>query len=893
MNDSEVSLQNTPVSTRSENESETTLSSEQKITRYRELVKQKKEFSSGEKSNYSQSSHTTNETLLTTNCDTPANNKYEENAQTNEMKENEIDPLALHESEFSSQSSAWAMVGDMEESFPDSFDHVLNEKNDDDLTSNDLRYSNKEENLMFYLGNSYLYPLSEGSDHGNDSIGTAGLQNDFNAEVSHTNIHVSRFQPENQDEGEIETCGSESQISSVLNDSLNLDKESEFSKTSEKSRERNKRQSSFDEMNSNESSPLLEENDIVSNTKMYHSMESITASNVVSDSESSNSRSDSLSVSRVISLIDVYSSDFDMSPITPRTAPRCTKRAYYSADRRSELIQKIAESATKKTSSATKTPTSAMGSKMDHLTPNRMSLLERNKTLVKEVRFADQTCVELSEKNKFLENENLRLKSKLHHIKQENESLHNAVVRSAKHSASSESKLDILSARFEEQKGRHELQLSSAINSLDECKKQISCLTEQIDWLKTNKTSQENKLAISNDQQNQVASELVESKKIITQLLQRLINRNGETQYDKAGAVNSNHNELLSDMEAVKNLFDNSYNQLTSYVDENLKDNDGNEIGNSASNEALLNALDEAMNETRHLKATVAILKDEINEKKEQSEMYYKNEKQVKELTALNDDVISQLRNKEEEIHNLRDNVSLLENDIEKMSKDFDENQIQYERNIELLKKDNYEQNRYNQSNLHEVQKSKDSLFQELKVKEDCIESMKEERDNKLNESKIKIKSLLRKCSGMKEYISKLTIKCEEWAESYRNLSKDLSSANRGKHNAMQKLTDCMNQIQAYSAELRNYNSHGESVNCEECKYLRRAIATEGKKIAQLRNELEKQKKDAQKLKRSLKKRTIHNSKLFSPATSKSKDIMVLRDYDENISQKPPNSQVV
>ena len=45
------------------------------------------------------------------------------------------------------------------------------------------------------------------------------------------------------------------------------------------------------------------------------------------------------------------------------------------------------------------------GSKSTTTTPTRASLMERNQTLVREVRFADQTCVELSERKKHYKNE--------------------------------------------------------------------------------------------------------------------------------------------------------------------------------------------------------------------------------------------------------------------------------------------------------------------------------------------------------------------------------------------------------------------------------------------------------------------------------------------------------
>ena len=51
------------------------------------------------------------------------------------------------------------------------------------------------------------------------------------------------------------------------------------------------------------------------------------------------------------------------------------------------------------------------------------TLLDRNQTLVKEVRFADQTCVELSSKNSALEAEKAKLQEQILDLEEENDLL--------------------------------------------------------------------------------------------------------------------------------------------------------------------------------------------------------------------------------------------------------------------------------------------------------------------------------------------------------------------------------------------------------------------------------------------------------------------------------------
>lgn len=133
-------------------------------------------------------------------------------------------------------------------------------------------------------------------------------------------------------------------------------------------------------------------------------------------------------------------------------------------------------------------------------------------------------------------------------------------------------------------------------------------------------------------------------------------------------------------------------------------------------------------------------------------------------------------------------------------------------------------------------------------------------KKNQLDEANIRNESLERKCTRLRDYIAKLTKKCEEWSESCRKQSKELRGKKIDKN-------DLVGQVQVLSSEMKNIcesesrdkidnrsrKSTNGSASCVECKYLRKAIVSEGKRYFQLETELSKTLRDLDAAKRALK----------------------------------------
>mmetsp|Transcript_35074 Transcript_35074/g.73994 ORF Transcript_35074/g.73994 Transcript_35074/m.73994 type:complete len:1706 (-) Transcript_35074:109-5226(-) len=96
-------------------------------------------------------------------------------------------------------------------------------------------------------------------------------------------------------------------------------------------------------------------------------------------------------------------------------------------------------------------------SKKMNITPTRASLMERNQTLVKEVRFADQTCVELSERKKYYKNQAGQFKKNLSAANKENSLLRVNYELSLQEN----SKLKILVESLQAQKHQADLQVEA------------------------------------------------------------------------------------------------------------------------------------------------------------------------------------------------------------------------------------------------------------------------------------------------------------------------------------------------------------------------------------------------------------------------------------------------
>ena len=101
------------------------------------------------------------------------------------------------------------------------------------------------------------------------------------------------------------------------------------------------------------------------------------------------------------------------------------------------------------------------------ITPTRASLMERNQTLVKEVRFADQTCVELSERKKYYKTQASQFKKTLEASKRENSLLHENYEASLQETA----KLKVLVESFQAQKSQADMQVEAYRAQISESEK--------------------------------------------------------------------------------------------------------------------------------------------------------------------------------------------------------------------------------------------------------------------------------------------------------------------------------------------------------------------------------------------------------------------------------------
>jgi chromosome segregation ATPase len=95
-------------------------------------------------------------------------------------------------------------------------------------------------------------------------------------------------------------------------------------------------------------------------------------------------------------------------------------------------------------------------------------LMERNKTLVKEVRFAEQTCVELSQRNAALEQDVRRLELHLEETRKENECLHDEIVQSSRECATLLAQKEALEVALEEEREQREADFELSQSQLSE-----------------------------------------------------------------------------------------------------------------------------------------------------------------------------------------------------------------------------------------------------------------------------------------------------------------------------------------------------------------------------------------------------------------------------------------
>ena len=117
------------------------------------------------------------------------------------------------------------------------------------------------------------------------------------------------------------------------------------------------------------------------------------------------------------------------------------------------------------------------------------SLMERNQTLVKEIRFADQTCVELSERNASLERDVERLGKELNSSRTAQEDLRERLEKSTMYAAKLEERTLASNEQLSHQQSLFDAKMAATETELATARLQISSLQSKVDTLEEEKLS--------------------------------------------------------------------------------------------------------------------------------------------------------------------------------------------------------------------------------------------------------------------------------------------------------------------------------------------------------------------------------------------------------------------
>jgi len=156
---------------------------------------------------------------------------------------------------------------------------------------------------------------------------------------------------------------------------------------------------------------------------------------------------------------------------------------------------------------------------MDSTTKN---LMERNLTLVKEVRFADQTCVELSEKNQALKDKEVYLEEEISKMKEEMQKSNANLVHAEKNSTKMEEKNKSLQYKLNDQQKKFEEEILNLKVNLKESKSKEEAWKNQADIHYEEKVALTEKLNLNCEKHELVVNNFVEAKEKIASLTERV-----------------------------------------------------------------------------------------------------------------------------------------------------------------------------------------------------------------------------------------------------------------------------------------------------------------------------------------------------------------------------------
>ena len=136
------------------------------------------------------------------------------------------------------------------------------------------------------------------------------------------------------------------------------------------------------------------------------------------------------------------------------------------------------------------------------------SLMERNQTLVKEIRFADQTCVELSERNASLERDVERLGKELDSSRTAQEDLRGRLEKSTTHAAKLEERALASNQQLSHQQSLFDAKMAATETELATARIQISSLQSKVDTIEEEKLSLVADVAAANSKVKAIESSL-------------------------------------------------------------------------------------------------------------------------------------------------------------------------------------------------------------------------------------------------------------------------------------------------------------------------------------------------------------------------------------------------
>ena len=158
------------------------------------------------------------------------------------------------------------------------------------------------------------------------------------------------------------------------------------------------------------------------------------------------------------------------------------------------------------------------------------SLMERNETLVKEIRFADQTCVELSERNAALERDVQRLDAELEASRKAHEDLRERLEKSVTHAAKLEERASTNAQKLSHQQSLFDAKMAATETELATAQIQTSSLQSKVDTMEEEKLALVADVAAANSKMRTIESSQSKESSLLSEIDDR---REGEYEQTK------------------------------------------------------------------------------------------------------------------------------------------------------------------------------------------------------------------------------------------------------------------------------------------------------------------------------------------------------------------------